>query len=326
MMSKDWIKIAQNVFDIEIEGLKQVKEELNSDFNLAIELLASCKGRVVITGIGKSGLVGRKIAATLSSTGTPSFFLHPVEGAHGDLGMLQKEDIVLAISNSGETDELNAIIPTLRRLGLKIISITSNPNSTLAKLSDFIIKVKVPREACPLNLAPTASTTATLVVGDALAACLIQKKEFKETDFKLYHPGGFLGKRLSEPVTAYMHIQIPIANQEDNLNNVLKIMNEYNLGIVIIVNKNQSLAGVFTDGDLRRIASQGKLNYESPISNFMTKNPKYVIKEEKSAKALDLMEEKQITVLPIINNEQEKKVIGIIHLHDLLGKGKLKFS
>lgn len=321
-----WLQLAQEVFEIEIQGLEQVKKDLDHNFDLAIEILAKCKGRVVITGIGKSGLVGRKIAATLSSTGTPAFFLHPVEGAHGDLGMLQKEDVVLAISNSGETDELNAIIPSLRQLGLRIISLTSNPNSTLGKLSDLVLKVKVPREACPLNLAPTASTTATLVLGDALAVCLIKKKEFKEEDFKLYHPGGFLGKRLSEPIRSLMHSNIPLVSNTESLKKALEVMNKTNLGIVIIRDEKNILQGVFTDGDLRRLACKENIDYNKSISEVMTKNPKYIQESEKSAKALDLMEEKQITVLPVVNNDKEKKLVGIIHLHDLLGKGKLKFS
>ncbi|WP_456325647.1 KpsF/GutQ family sugar-phosphate isomerase [Desulfonauticus submarinus] len=321
-----WSEIAKQVFEIEIEGLKKVQLDLNSNFDLAIDYLANCKGRVVVTGIGKSGLVGRKIAATLSSTGTPAFFLHPVEGAHGDLGMLRPEDIILAISNSGETDELNAILPSLKSLGLKIIGITSNPNSTLGKLCNLVLKVKVPREACPLNLAPTSSTTATLVIGDALAACLVQKKEFKEKDFKRYHPGGFLGQRLAENITNLMHTNIPLIEETKSLEEGLKIMNQANLGIVIIANKHKQLKGVFTDGDLRRFAAQGKLNFHSNISLFMTKNPKFIVSTEKAAKALDIMEEKQITVLPVINNDKDKIILGIIHLHDLLGKGKLKFS
>ncbi|MDQ7031964.1 MAG: KpsF/GutQ family sugar-phosphate isomerase [Desulfonauticus sp.] len=323
---KQWVNIAKQVFDIEIQGLKEVQQSLNHTFNELVEILADCKGRIVITGIGKSGLVGRKIAATLSSTGSPAFFMHPVEGAHGDLGMLQKEDIVLAISNSGETDELNAILPSLKAIGLKIIGLTSNPHSTMAKLCDLVLKIKVSREACPLNLAPTSSTTAILVTGDALAACLIQKKQFKEQDFKRYHPAGALGQRLSENITSLMHSNVPTIQQDMPLTKALIIMNDYNFGIIFVVNEKKQLLGVFTDGDLRRIASKQQLDFKKNISAFMTKKPKFVLQTEKAAKALDIMEEHQITVLPVLNNREEKKILGIIHLHDLLGKGKFKFS
>jgi len=322
-----WQKLAQEVFAIEIEGLNAIKQSLDETFDQVVETLAQCKGRVVVTGIGKSGLVGRKIAATFSSTGTPSFFLHPVEGAHGDLGMVQAKDLILAISNSGETQELNAILPSFKSLGLKIIALTANLNSTLAQIADLTLQVKVPREACPLNLAPTSSTTGVLVMGDALAACLIEKKKFKEHDFKRYHPGGALGQRLAAKVKELMHTSnLPLVQASQPLKNALQIMNQANLGIVILVDKQNKLQGVFTDGDLRRTLIQDQLDLNQAVSQFMTVNPKYITLEESAAKALDIMEAKQITVLPVVESKHSLKVLGVIHLHDLLGKGQFKFS
>ena len=323
--TNNWLEIAKQVLTIEIEGLKSVLSDLDDNFSLAIDLLGRCRGRIVVTGIGKSGLVGKKIAATLSSTGSPSFFLHPVEGAHGDMGMIRPEDVVLAISNSGETDELNAILPSLKSLGVKIIGLTSNQKSTMARFCDLIIKVKVPQEACPLGLAPTASTTATLAVGDAIAVCLIKLKSFGKQDFKKYHPGGFLGQRLAKQVSEIMHTKnLPLAQTDIALKHGLQILNKGGLGVVFIVNKKNQLEGIITDGDVRRMVCQGNINLDDSINNYMIKNP-YTAKPDQSvASVLDIMEEKQITVLPIV--DADKKVIGIVHLHDLLGKGKFKFE
>ncbi len=211
----DWLKLAREVFDTEIQGLEAVRDQLDGEFVRGLTAMAECKGRVVITGVGKSGLVGRKIAATLSSTGTPSFFLHPVEGAHGDMGMIRKEDVVLALSNSGGTDEVNAIIPVLKSLGATVIAMTGNSASAMSQLSDMTIRVKVPREACPMGLAPTSSTTAQLAAGDALAVCLMEWKAFGKDDFKKFHPGGSLGQRLAMCIDQIMHTDNIPAVSED---------------------------------------------------------------------------------------------------------------
>ncbi len=319
------LKLAAKVLDIEIEGIEAVKKHLDVSFCMALEEMARCRGRIVVTGIGKSGLIGRKIAATLSSTGSPSFFLHPVEGAHGDMGMLTRDDLVLAISNSGETDELNCIIPSFRALGVKVIAMTSNPDSTMASLSDIVLGVRVPREACTLNLAPTASTTAALAMGDALAVCLMQGKHFEQKDFKKYHPGGFLGQRLSKNILELMHTaNIPLTHVDADLETALNIMNSCGFGVVFIVDTKKYLSGIITDGDVRRMVCKKTFNLAGPVKDNMTGSPLRVTPGVSAAAVLDIMEENSVTVLPIVDEEQ--KVMGLIHLHDLLGKGKHKFS
>ncbi len=317
--------MARRVLDIEIEGIQAVKNDLGLSFDLAVEAMAGCKGRIVITGIGKSGLISRKIAATLSSTGSPAFFLHPVEGAHGDMGMLTRDDLVLAISNSGETDELNAIIPSLSALGLKIIVMTSNPDSTMAKLSDLVLKVRVPREACTLGLAPTASTTAALAVGDALAVCLMECKHFKQKDFKKYHPGGVLGQRLKMNILELMHTRhLPLADAGASLEKALIVLNQGGFGVVFLTDSSRRLAGIITDGDVRRMVCGKKFDLQDPARDYMIPNPLKVNPGASAGAVLDIMEENAVTVLPIIDDSQ--KILGLIHLHDLLGKGKYKFS
>ncbi|WP_461833911.1 KpsF/GutQ family sugar-phosphate isomerase [Desulfothermus sp.] len=321
----EWVEFARKVLDIEVEGILEVKKNLDREFYSVLKLLASCKGRIVVTGIGKSGLVGRKIAATLSSTGTPAFFLHPVEGAHGDLGMIQKEDVVLAISNSGETDELNAIIPVLKSLGLKIVALTAKRDSTLAKMSDFVLSIFVPREACTLNLAPTASTTATLALGDAIAVSLTRWKEFKKEDFKRFHPGGDLGRRLSMDINEIMQRDnLPIAYLNTKLKDAIELIDKGGLGCVIVVDEKNRLKGIITDGDIRRMVVKNTLDLDGIVKDFMTKNPRFGREGETGARMLDIMEQAEITVLPVVDNNMVVK--GIVHLHDLLGKGRLTFN
>lgn len=323
--SGDMLEVARKALNIEIQGLEAVRDQLNGGFSQAVEAMASCEGRVVITGVGKSGLVGRKIAATLSSTGTPSFFLHPVEGAHGDMGMIRMEDVVLAISNSGNTDEVNAIIPTLRSLGATVISLTGNEKSLMAELSDIHILAKVPREACPIGLAPTASTTAHLAVGDALAMCLMEIKSFSQKDFKRFHPGGSLGQRLSLCVDELMHSEnLPVIDSGTLLEKALSTLHVGGLGLVAIIADDCRLLGVLTDGDVRRSLISGQMNPESPVDSVMTSSPRSVTVGESAARVLDMMEIHQITVLPVVGDDG--CLAGIVHLHDLLGKGKLKFS
>jgi len=322
---EEWVEFAKEVLDIEIEGIIEVKKNLDIEFYKVLELMAGCRGRIVVTGIGKSGLVGRKIAATLSSTGTPAFFLHPVEGAHGDLGMIQKEDIVLAISNSGETDELNSIIPVLKSLGLKIIALTSKKDSTLARFSDLVLSIAVPREACALNLAPTASTTATLALGDAIAVSLTKWKSFKKEDFQRFHPGGDLGRRLALDIDKIMQREnLPMVREGTKLKEAIKVLDQGGLGSVMIVDDKKRLKGIITDGDVRRMVVRSSLVLDDPVEEHMTKNPRFGLEGEKGAKMLDIMEQSEITVLPVVDREMVVK--GIVHLHDLLGKGRLKFN
>lgn len=320
----DWLELGQEVLNIEIEGLQAVRDRLNGPFVDAVTLLAECKGRVVVTGLGKSGLVGRKLAATFSSTGTPSFFLHPVEGAHGDLGMIRSEDVVLAISNSGETDELNAVLPTMRSLGVSIVCMTGKPESTMGKLSDVVLNTAVPREACPLDLAPTASTTAVLAVGDALAVCLIHWKSFTADDFRKYHPGGALGQRLSLRVNSLMHTGVPHEEDTVSIRQALETLDKGTLGAVVLTDSGKKLTGIITDGDVRRMVCRGTMDMEAPAHTLMVCNPLHATPAQSVAELLDVMEAKGITVLPVVHDDMT--LCGVIHLHDLLGKGGVKFS
>jgi arabinose-5-phosphate isomerase len=320
-----WLELAREVLDIEIEGLAAVRGQLNGGFEEALALLAGCTGRVVVTGIGKSGLVARKIAATLSSTGTPAFFLHPVEGAHGDLGMIRTGDVVLALSNSGETDELNTLLPALKSLGALIVGLTSGAASTLARMSDAVVEVRVPREACPMGLAPTASTTAALAVGDALAVCLMRLKDFGSKDFKRVHPGGALGARLSQRIESLMHTEnLPLAVESAPLSEALAALNAGGFGLAALTDAQGRLAGVLTDGDVRRMLCQRGFNPAVPVSEVMTKNPRSVAASASAAQVLDLMEARQITVLPVLN--ENGSLAGLVHVHDLLGKGRVRFA
>lgn len=322
--ARDWGAMGREVIAIEIEGLAGVADRLDGAFSKAVEVIAACQGRVVVTGLGKSGLVGRKIAATFSSTGTPAFFLHPVEGAHGDLGMIRPGDVVLAISNSGETDELNSIIGPLRTLGALIIAVTGRPDSTLAGMADVVLDSGVPREACPHNLAPTASTTAQLALGDALAVCLIERKEFREEDFQRCHPGGALGRRLAQKVASVMHSSdLPVAIEATPLFEALRIMSKGKLGFLAVLGDGL-LAGVLTDGDVRRLAVAGQLDMAVPVAQVMTRGGLRLFPEQTAAEAMDIMEERQVTVLPIVDDSG--RLVGMVHLHDLLGKGRFKFA
>ena len=324
-MTHDWIERGREVIAVEIEGLQSVQEHIGPSFSQAVEILAACTGRVAITGIGKSGLVGRKIAATLSSTGTAAYFLHPVEGAHGDLGAVREGDVVVAISYSGKTEELNAILPALRSLGAKIIGITSGQDSPLAKLSDVVLDVSIPREACPMNLAPTSSTTATLALGDALAVCLIDSKAFTANDFRRIHPGGALGQRLSLSVRDIMHTScLPVAFVRDTLQEALTQLDKGRMGAVILTDDQDRLAGILTDGDVRRIVCRAGLDLQKPVSEVMTAGPRHAVPGMSAAELMDIMEQKAITVLPVVN--EDNTIAGIVHLHDLLGKGQVKFA
>jgi arabinose-5-phosphate isomerase len=320
------IKEAIEVLKIEAEGILKLANRIDDNFPKMVELICRSKGRLIISGIGKPGLVGRKIVATLNSTGTRSLFLHPAEAMHGDLGMVDSDDIFIALSNSGETDELNSLIPSIRKIGCTTIAFTGNKTSTLAKQSDIIIDVGVEREACPMGLAPTASSTALLAMGDALAVTLINKKHFKSSDFKKIHPGGILGQRLSSDVQDMMLTGacVPQVPEGTSLEDAVKEINRLELGVTLVIRSDKTLAGIITDGDLRRLIADKKSIVDLTVEDVMTTNPRTVTLNSPAYDALNMMEKHQITVLPITN--AEGIVQGIIHLHDILGKGEFKFN
>lgn len=320
------IKQAVDVLRIEAEGIIKLTDRIDSNFVEMVELICNSSGRLIIAGIGKSGIVGRKIVATLNSTGTRSLFLHPVEAMHGDLGIVSRNDIFIALSNSGETDELNILLPSIRKIGCIIIAFTGNKSSTLAKHSDIVIDVGVDREACPLGLAPTASTTALLAIGDALAVVLINKKHFKTSDFKKIHPGGMLGRRLSFRVTDIMLTgeSVPRVFEDTPMEDAIKEIDRLKLGATLVVNPRATLAGIITDGDIRRIIAKKKTVLKLAAKDVMTKNPRTANIDSHVYDALNIMEKHQITALPITNSDG--KVEGILHLHDILGKGEFKFN
>jgi len=316
------IEVARNTLQIEADAVLALQDRIGEEFCRAVKLILSCQGRLVISGMGKSGLICQKIAATMASTGTPAFFLHPAEGIHGDLGMLMKGDVVLAVSNSGETEEVVRILPVIKRLGVKLIAMSGNPESTLSKAGDVSLDISVGQEACPLGLAPTASTTATLAMGDALAVALLQEKNFRAEDFALFHPGGALGKRLLLRVEDLMHSgdAIPLVSMATTVKDALFEITNKKLGITGVINDNDGLVGVFTDGDLRRCLEDER-SLDHLMAQVMSQNPKRVLRSNLAAKALQLMEEFSITSLFVFEQENDAKPVGIIHLHDLLKAG-----
>ena len=320
------LRQAKEVLQIEAEGIQGVIDRLDTRFVNLVDLIADGQGRVILTGIGKSGIVARKIVATLNSTGTPSLFLHPVEAMHGDLGMVSADDVVIALSGSGETDELNMLIPSIKRIGCSLIAFTGQVDSTLGRQSDITIDVAVEREACPLGLAPTASTTALLAVGDALAVTLLNRRNFKSSDFKRFHPGGSLGQRLSVKVREIMLTgkKIPMVSKEETMRAAIKEIDRKQLGAALVVADDDILAGIITDGDIRRCLVGQEDIYDRFVEDVMTENPKKVGPESLASKALGIMEKHQITVLPIVN--PMNKVRGVLHLHDILGKGAFRFD
>jgi arabinose-5-phosphate isomerase len=317
---------ARQVLQIEADGILKLIGRLDHRFEEMVEAILKATGRVIVSGIGKSGIIGRKITATLNSTGTRSLFLHPVEAMHGDLGMVCADDVFLAMSYSGETDELNLLLPSIRRIGCTVIAMTGNPSSTLAKHSDIVIDVGVEKEACPLGLAPTASTTALLAMGDALAVVLINKKHFKSSDFKRIHPGGALGQRLSSLVEDIMctGASVPVAPNSASMEEAVAKMDRHGLGALIIVDDDRKLAGIITDGDLRRMIAQKKPVFDQSLVDSMTPSPLHAFCKTPAFDALNIMEKHEITVLPIVDDTRH--VLGILHLHDILGKGEFKFN
>jgi arabinose-5-phosphate isomerase len=319
------INRAKKVLRIESEAVAALIDRVDEQFEHAVQIVLECEGRVVVTGMGKSGLIGKKISATLASTGTPALFLHPAEGIHGDLGMVTRGDVVIALSNSGETEELSRMLPSLKRLGIKIISFTGNPDSTLAKNSDVVINVGVKEEACPLGLAPTASTTAALAMGDALAVALLDKRGFKEEDFACFHPGGALGKKLLLRVKDLMHVgeAIPIVTATTLIKDAIYEISSKKMGITSVVNTEGKLIGVISDGDLRRWMEKTEKAGENLLTkkaeDIMTRNPKIASKESLAAEAVSIMEKNSITCLIVADTSSKPE--GVIHLHDLLKSG-----
>lgn len=319
------VSLARTVLSVEIDGIAAVRDRLGPEFERAVSLIMECPSRLVITGIGKSGLIGQKISATLNSTGTPSFFLHPVEAMHGDLGMLSPTDVILAISYSGETQELNGLLVSLRRRVVHIIAMTGNPASTLAGFAEVVLNVQVPREACPLGLAPTSSTTATLALGDALAVALLERKQFRAEDFRRLHPGGSLGERLKVAVAEVMLTgdKVPCVTETATLPQAIAELNDKKLGAVLIVNRDLQLCGIVTDGDLRRLVLQERDFSYQDLARVMTGTPISIHPELMAADALSIMQRHEIMVLPVV--DAKGRVAGILHLHDLLGKGEFRF-
>ena len=315
---------ARNTLKMEAEAILELVPHVDEHFSAAVTMILECPGRVVITGMGKSGIIGRKMAATFASTGTPSFYLHPAEGIHGDLGMVTESDVVIALSNSGETGEVLHILPSLRRIGAKLIAMVGNADSALARNSDITLNVGVSQEACPLGLAPTSSTTAALAYGDALALALLSRRKFTASQFAVFHPGGSLGRKLLLTVEDIMHsgADNPIVNGATTVQDALFVITDKGLGAVSVVDDNEIMIGVLTDGDIRRGLSKGIDFLQCPVTELMTKAPKTITKEKLAAQALHLMESnspKPITVLPVIDGERH--VIGLLHMTDLVRQG-----
>lgn len=314
-------ELAKEVLDIEAKSILRLKNNIGEEFDKAIDILYNCKGRVIVTGMGKSGLIGKKIAATMSSTGTPTYFLHPAESTHGDSGVITRNDVIIAISNSGETQELLNLLPLIKRFGCEMIGMTGNLNSTLSKTSEVVLDISVEREACPLGKAPTASTTATLAMGDALAVCLMEKKGFTKEDFLLFHPSGKLGKGLTYKVRDLMITgdKMPLVSESESFKDVINTISEYKLGMAMVLNDDKTLAGVLTDGDIRRTVIKYPDTSNIKVKDVMTVNPKRIMSDAYAASALNLMEKYSITALAVV--DEGNVPVGVIHVHDLLRAG-----
>jgi len=315
------IKTGKNVIRIEADAIAHLEESINNEFINAVETIYRAKGRVVLTGMGKSGLIARKIVATLNSTGTAAIYLHPTDALHGDLGMVRKEDVVVIISKSGSTDEISKLLPMFKRLGVKLIAMSGKPDSQLVKECDVFLNISVKEEACPHDLAPTSSTTATLVMGDALSVSLLQKRGFTAEDFALLHPGGSLGKRLSLKIDEIMikGDGVPIVKENSSIKDIIIEMTSKRLGTTCVIDVNGKLSGVITDGDLRRLLEKTMDVKNLVATDIMSKNPKVTDKDYLASFALQIMESHKITSLIVADHD--KKPIGIIHLHDLINLG-----
>ena len=319
--SRTSLDAGRRVLEIEARAVQALVQRLDGEFSEALDLLYDCKGKVVVSGMGKSGLIGQKIAATLASTGTPSFFLHPAEGLHGDLGMLARGDVLIAISNSGETQEILQLLPFMERRGIPVMAIVGRMSSTLAKNSTVALDVSVAEEACPMGLAPTASTTATLAMGDALAVALLEKRGFKEQDFAQFHPGGTLGRRLLVKVRDVMHVgkALPQVRETVSASEAILEMSAKKLGMTTVVDQVGALVGIITDGDLRRFLQQGGDFSNTTARSLASRHPKLIGPDELAAKAVEMMERHSITTLVVA--DMAKRIVGVVHLHDLLKHG-----
>jgi len=317
----DLIKIAQETFRIEANTLNKAAQRLDSSFLDAIELIINTKGKLIITGVGKSGLVGAKMAATFASTGTSSFFLHPTEALHGDLGMIGKDDTLLAISSSGESEELTKILPHIKRFDIPLIGLTGQKESSLGRYADVFLDISVEKEACPLNIAPTASTTLTMALGDALAVALMEKRAFKQEDFASFHPGGSLGKKLFIKIKDLMRTkELPIINEEANIKEAVVAMSQGKLGTVLIEDKSGKFIALLSDGDLRRALMDETFSLEHLAITYATKEPKsYHNTELLASDALEIIENDRIQLLPI--TDEDNRLIGVLHIHDLINAG-----
>ncbi|PSW18469.1 KpsF/GutQ family sugar-phosphate isomerase [Photobacterium sanctipauli] len=316
----DYCAHGRKVIEIEAEALQNLTQYINGSFTEACELIARCPGKVIVMGMGKSGHIGNKIAASLASTGTPAFFVHPGEASHGDLGMIKQGDVVLAISNSGEASEVLALLPVIKRLGIPMISMTGKPESSMAKLSQIHLQITVKKEACPLNLAPTSSTTATLAMGDALAIALMESRGFTADDFALSHPGGALGRKLLMRISDVMHSGelLPVITEEASIKDALLEVSRKGLGMTAIIDNDQQLLGIFTDGDLRRLLDNRVDIHSTSIGEVMTRNPATIAPQLLAAEGLKLMEDKKINGLLVTDNG---KLVGALNMHDLLKAG-----
>jgi len=315
-------KMGRKALEIERNALEALMPRVGDEFVHACQVMLECRGRVIVTGMGKSGHVGGKIAATLASTGTPAFFVHPGEASHGDLGMVTRQDVVLALSYSGETGELLAIVPLIKRHRIPLVAMTGKPGSTLARMAEVHIDVSVAQEACPLNLAPTASTTATLAMGDALAVALLEARGFSENDFAMSHPGGSLGKRLLLKIQDLMHTgeRVPKVSADTPLMEALVVISRKGFGLTAVVDADDTLLGVYTDGDLRRTLDHPGVDFrKARVGEVMTKGGKVAHADQLAAEAVNLMEKHKITALLVTDGRQ--KVVGVLHMHDLLRAG-----
>jgi len=317
----DLIKIAQNTFHTEADALNRAAQRLDQNFLDAIKIILETKGKLIITGVGKSGLVGAKMAATFASTGTSSFFLHPTEALHGDLGMISKGDTLLAISSSGESEELTKILPHIKRFNIPLIGLTSDKTSSLGKYADVFLDISVEKEACPLGIAPTTSTTLTMAFGDALAVALMEHRGFKEDDFASFHPGGSLGKKLFVKIKDLMRTDsLPIIDTQSTLQEAIVIMNEGKLGTVLIIDEKGKFTAILTDGDLRRALMQEDFSMHHLAIDYASKNPKsYHNTELLASEALEILENDRIQLLPLVS--KEGTVLAVLHIHDLINAG-----
>ncbi len=312
---------AREVLDIEAEAVARLKDRLDGGFEDAVRLIVNCKGRVVVTGMGKSGAVARKIAGTLASTGSPALFLHPAEGVHGDLGMVTSQDVVLALSNSGETDELSAILPVLKRIGAKMICLVGRTDSTLAKASDVVLDVSVEKEACPLGLAPTASTTAAMALGDALALCVMQERKFTAEDYAMFHPAGTLGRRLTLTVADVMRTddRLAVVPETELVRDVLFVITKAGAGAAIVTGKDGKMAGLITDGDVRRHMLADESCLSRTAAEIMTTNPRTISPDDFATEGLRILETFKIGEIPVLDSEG--KPVGMLMMKDLFHAG-----